>query len=287
MLRRAVLTSWAAVSAVALWGQSQVQIDAKSQPAVAQLAVVAHAIKQCPRQLESERQWGKKPIEIERWYIGPPQNVAWDVVPDSSVRAPYLGFIEFSLPENYWVPDDVKDKFEQSEAGGSARLAHLMDGPVKHRYEFDVGPAGLEFAKMLGGGKPEWLDDRPDDTCWQKAARSVHASDDAHQRDQLPFHDSGKEFLDQCESTSGTVTDQTAVTSVACHAWLSGFADGIQTTEILAGKNVVCVPQDLNNEQAMRVVIKYMKDHPDQLHLPALALALRALKEAFPCEEKR
>src|SRR5713101_2691901 len=100
MLKRAVLTCWVAVSAVALWGQSQVQIDAKSQPAVTQLGAVAHAVKECPHQLESERQWGKKPIEIERWYIGPPQNVVWDVVPGSSVRAPYLGFIEFSLPEN-------------------------------------------------------------------------------------------------------------------------------------------------------------------------------------------
>ena len=90
---------------------------------MAALRALAQTIKECPRALLREEKWDKGPAEIERWYVGPPQNVVWDVSPRSSVRSPYVGYIEFSLPEDYWVPDEVKDKFLRSEASGSAEVS--------------------------------------------------------------------------------------------------------------------------------------------------------------------
>lgn len=39
------------------------------------------------------------------------------------------------------------------------------------------------------------------------------------------------------------------------------------------------------NIQKARIVVKYLLEHPDQLHLPASALTLIAYKAAFPCEK--
>ena len=154
----------------------QLQIDPKSQPAVSQLAAIAHAIKECPEALSSERKWGKKPTEIERWYIGPPQNVVWDVTQVASVRAPYTGYIEFSLKYRQWIPDEVREKYDTDPFGLNILL--VLQGPIKHRYEFDLGPGGLDLTRMLVGNKLDG-DDRPDDTCWQKAARNAHATADS------------------------------------------------------------------------------------------------------------
>lgn len=44
-----------------------------------------------------------------------------------------------------------------------------------------------------------------------------------------------------------------------------------------------CVPTEVADEQAIRVVIKYLTDHPKELHLHDVILANAALKSAFPC----
>jgi hypothetical protein len=44
-----------------------------------------------------------------------------------------------------------------------------------------------------------------------------------------------------------------------------------------------CRPRAANNEEIVRVVIKYMNEHPNQLHLLAATLIFAALKEGFPC----
>lgn len=296
MLRRAVLTCWA-VSAVALWGQSQVQIDPKSQPAVDQLAAVAHAIKECPREATRERQWGKKPTEILRWYAGPPQNVVWDVVPGKSVRSPYLGFIEFVLRPDYWVPNEVKDKFEQSQESSSAELSKIQADldPMKYRYEFDLGPSGLELTKMLRGRKPSnWLDESPDDTCWQKAARDLQGVPNPSAATQIAADVAatsiisflGSAFLLRCDT-------EDVIRKESCKLWLTGVYSGLAAAGVIvdaapkevAKNNVVCLPESgLTDEQALVLVLKYVKDHPTDREQPTAALALSALQEAFPCK---
>lgn len=160
-----------------------VQIDEHVRPSVNQLREIAKTIKGCPRAIASESRWGKHPDEIERWYFGPPQNVTWDVAPSKSVRSPYIGYIEFSLPETHWVPESLVDKFNQSAAGTAYVLVEgsIAGTHMRYRYEFDLGPDGLELAKMVRHGldaqghyPKEWVDfetGRQGYACWEQAAQ--------------------------------------------------------------------------------------------------------------------
>lgn len=46
-----------------------------------------------------------------------------------------------------------------------------------------------------------------------------------------------------------------------------------------------CVPDSgIPAMQAVRVVVKYLKEHPDQLHEDGMGLTIAALKDTFPCK---
>jgi len=49
-------------------------------------------------------------------------------------------------------------------------------------------------------------------------------------------------------------------------------------------QDVYCVPDDVSTAQATRVVVKYLKEHSEDLHQRDTALIVTALKEAFPCK---
>jgi hypothetical protein len=293
MLKRAVLISWVAFSAVLLWGQSRVQIDPKSQPAVNELAAVANAIKECPRELKSEKKWGKKPTEISRWYIGPPQNVIWDVIPSTSVRSPYAAAIEFSLEYKQWLPDDVKDKYK--DPFGLDFLL-LSQGPVKRRYEFDLGPGGLQLTRMLFG-KTELIDESPDDACWQKAARNVQAIPTSAVSPQTTQIASiinvtpiigfrGDAFLIQCDTDDD-------IKKEACKLWLSGLEAGLTAAGFIVDANAgeatkvsqACLPKLTTEDQLFSLILKYIKNHRSYANKSTAFLYLLALQEAFPCRQ--
>ena len=46
-----------------------------------------------------------------------------------------------------------------------------------------------------------------------------------------------------------------------------------------------CVPDSgIPVVQAVRVVVKYLKEHPEQLHEDGMGLTVAALKDSFPCK---
>src|SRR5215216_3595674 len=45
----------------------------------------------------------------------------------------------------------------------------------------------------------------------------------------------------------------------------------------------VCPPQGATNEQAIRVVVRYMEANPSKLGIPIYVLAIDALRSAWPC----
>ncbi len=45
-----------------------------------------------------------------------------------------------------------------------------------------------------------------------------------------------------------------------------------------------CPPKNSNFSQIARIIVKYLKNNPEKLHLPAVTLALTALHDAWPCE---
>src|SRR5205823_7766803 len=70
----------------------------------------------------------------------------------------------------------VKEKYTRTQDTFADTMAVLFAvDSMKHRYEFDLGPRGLELTRMNYGNKPEHqLDESPDSSCWQNAARTAH-----------------------------------------------------------------------------------------------------------------
>jgi hypothetical protein len=50
-----------------------------------------------------------------------------------------------------------------------------------------------------------------------------------------------------------------------------------------AGGGVVCLPKGVITEQGLKVLVKYMDDHPEKLHDRTAELAFRAFVKAWPC----
>src|SRR6266700_2987044 len=45
----------------------------------------------------------------------------------------------------------------------------------------------------------------------------------------------------------------------------------------------ICFPEGVNLPQAIRVVLKYIRQHPEQAHLPSATLIVMAELDAFHC----
>jgi len=150
-----------------------------SQPAVAALRGIANAIKECPvfisevspRDAKTKKYHG--PLTGARVYFGPPINVVWDAIPSGSVRSPYAGWVEFTVPRRFWVPDDVYEKYKDDYSDVYKQMLFKPTPSLKIRYEFDVGPGGLQLTRTLerDENEPEWKDARSD-LCWDQAAQN-------------------------------------------------------------------------------------------------------------------
>ncbi len=45
----------------------------------------------------------------------------------------------------------------------------------------------------------------------------------------------------------------------------------------------ICLPEGWSNDQGVRVFIKWANEHPEKLHIPAIAGILFSHLEAYPC----
>ena len=60
---------------------------------------------------------------------------------------------------------------------------------------------------------------------------------------------------------------------------------GVSNTMAILKSKRVCFPKEgIANEQAVRIVVKYLKDNPNRLHENEIALIMIALMHAYPCE---
>jgi hypothetical protein len=143
-------------------------MDAGEQHAAEQLLAIAEGIKNCPPErykLPSELTLASDGfIETE----GPPINVVWNVELSSSVRARYLGSIEYVFPFSEMPPLESslcnKRGVDKRKCGiaWEAFMEHYkrQDAhPRQFRYEFDVTPHGLDFLRAFT--KVKQTDDEP------------------------------------------------------------------------------------------------------------------------------
>jgi hypothetical protein len=105
----------------------------------------------------------------------------------------------------------------------------------------------------------------------------------------------GNELLNNCTKASKASDGEDVSSSDyfgmgTCMGMIRGVIDAgdiINASAKLRGytkQNLYCVPVEVSNVQATRVVVKYLKAHPEDLHQRDTTLTVLALKEAFPCK---
>jgi len=96
-----------------LGGLAAGQDEPAKQKAIEQMRQIANIIKQCPVQKRRLNQ--NDPCQVSTYFIGPPANVDWDVLPSKTVRSPFQGILEFTLPSytTYVDRTDISAKEHQ------------------------------------------------------------------------------------------------------------------------------------------------------------------------------
>lgn len=100
-------------------------------------------------------------------------------------------------------------------------------------------------------------------------------------------------FLDVCEKD---------IDHPECISYAMGFVDAVMFYEVMhqvqkeaaAGQTAATRPlhgqaiclSGKSYKQNLRVIVKYLRDHPADLHMPLGYLGAKALLEAFPCPKK-
>jgi Rap1a immunity proteins len=74
-----------------------------------------------------------------------------------------------------------------------------------------------------------------------------------------------------------------AVKVGACVGYITGFVEGWDLNGFASDGLRLCFPNGVTNEQLVKIVYKYLNDHPEELHLDAGNLVLHILNDTFPC----
>ncbi len=105
----------------------------------------------------------------------------------------------------------------------------------------------------------------------------------------------GNELLSNCSkaikvSDGGEVLSSDYFGVGTCMGIIRGVIDAAGIINLSAEQksytrqNLYCVPVEVSTVQATRVVVKYLKGHPEDLHLRDSRLIVSAFAEAFPCK---
>lgn len=98
-----------------------------------------------------------------------------------------------------------------------------------------------------------------------------------------PF--AGQHLVQLCEGSKEGADDS------GCVFYVSGVIEGMwiasTTRGITVGPLHICTPEASTEAQFVAVVRKWLKAHPEQWHLSAVALIAKALYDSFPCPESQ
>jgi len=92
---------------------------------------------------------------------------------------------------------------------------------------------------------------------------SVYASDN-----------SGSSLVEKCSGKRGAFLEG------VCWGMIAGFDYGYSSKM----RTTYCVPSEVNKGQIIKVVRKYIDEHPEKLHELYGKLIVEALNESFPCQ---
>jgi hypothetical protein len=93
----------------------------------------------------------------------------------------------------------------------------------------------------------------------------------------------GSDILDFCTDPSNKVS----LSKGMCIGFTNGVEEGYIFGTVLHGvtKKAFCKPKGVSRGQVQLIVVKYLKDNPEQLHDFATLLIVKAMAQAFPCQD--
>jgi hypothetical protein len=81
--------------------------------------------------------------------------------------------------------------------------------------------------------------------------------------------------------------------TLVCFGYVRGFTSGVEVEKVFAEAKTsrkvpapFCLPNDVESGQTVRIVLKYIRNNPEEAHRPTDALILAALGKAYPCPSK-
>jgi hypothetical protein len=108
-------------------------------------------------------------------------------------------------------------------------------------------------------------------------------------------YESGNAFVRLCSGVEQAQrTDADPQLGVGCILYIVGIVDGVETgnltTMIQMRPTTVpksfCRPDSVENGQLVKIVLKYVRENPEEAHQPTRFVALWAFQKAFPCPSK-
>jgi hypothetical protein len=87
-------------------------------------------------------------------------------------------------------------------------------------------------------------------------------------------HSAGSHWMQVCRGDDANL-------QLICVGFISGVTE-VQRRQP-ASADQYCLPPSITIGQEKAIIVKFMEDHPQKLHLPFIQLLLDALHEAFPC----
>lgn len=102
------------------------------------------------------------------------------------------------------------------------------------------------------------------------------------QSDISSLRNSGTDYVRVCGAAA---QGQSSPNAAACGIWLTGVMDGLQAYNTNMRVPPLFDAPNVATAQVAKLLINYVTSHPQQASLPASALVLAALVEAYPSKQ--
>ena len=91
-----------------------------------------------------------------------------------------------------------------------------------------------------------------------------------------------------CGDAPNSTSPQSRFQQGECFGYAIGADDGVRTAfDILNEAQPYCIPDGVTNGQIVRILTKFIKDHPEKAHKQTRVLVIESLMDAFPCRAKK
>jgi hypothetical protein len=95
-------------------------------------------------------------------------------------------------------------------------------------------------------------------------------------------YSTGKDLQEWCSAAIDKQL-QSGARAGLCVGFLDAFRQLSRMLPSQPNVKLECLPDGGGQEQFIRVILKYLDQHPEKLHLPAVQIVYDAANEVFPC----